>query len=514
MAASGPILLSIAISPNWSALAWTLVMYTVLELMAGNFIEPMLYGASTGMSSIAILIATIFWTVLWGFPGLLLSVPLTACLVVIGRQVPHLYFLEVLFGDETALPPEDRFYQRMLASNAPAARSLIEELLKTQSTEEVFDSVLVPAMSQVEDARHSEQMTGRRADEILQGLEELAEEIAPKAEILSEHKHEERKRVACVPARDFADEVACQLASLVITNRASVQVMSADFSTSDLLASLESSRPDAICIVGVPPHAMRHLRMRCQQIRTRFPDVDIVACILSKESDLSNLRSRIMTEHAQHVACSIQLLKEYLTSLLHPPTPLSESSLQISGDSSGAMESKKLVREIQNTEFLDGPEDGMFARLATNLARSFDAPIALITASDGHRRFWEAQCGLAEDILSATESEWDLSMCSKVVFADSSLVLTDTSDDECFANDKFLKERGVRFYAGAPLKTPAGEVIGSLCVLDTRPRQITDEQKEQLVSSASAVMTAIELHGAERPMEAVATDEVAKMLPA
>lgn len=500
MAAAGPILLSIAISPRWSVLAWTVVMYAVLELVAANFVEPMLYGASTGMSAIAILIAAIFWTILWGFPGLLLSIPLTVCLVVLGGQMPRLNFIEVLLGEERPLPPEDRFYQRMLAGNTHAARVLIEDMMKTQSPEEIYDSVLVPVLTQVEEARHSEEMEGRSADELLQGVEELAEELNNGSRNASEPVWNLQKRVACVPARDFADEVACQLAMQVLDDRATVQVISADASTADLLQSLESLRLDAICVIGVPPHAIRHLRMRCQQIRSRMPDVTVVACVLTKQSDLSNLRSRITTGDAHHVVNSMLLLKEYLNSLLYTPTPESEMPSDTKEEAVVPSQPPETPCDAAEEDVFDEPEEDRFAHLASTLARSLDAPIALITSADGQRRFWEAQCGLPDDLLCAAESAWDLSMCRQIVFSDSTLVLPDTFDNACFANDEFLKKMGIRFYAGAPLKAQNGEVIGSVCVLDTRPRQITEQQKEQLTSIAKAVMTAIELHDVETGM--------------
>lgn len=134
------------------------------------------------------------------------------------------------------------------------------------------------------------------------------------------------------------------------------------------------------------------------------------------------------------------------------------SSDHVSDDAT-TFETKIGTRQIQNAELFDEPKEETFSLFATSLARSLEAPIALITASDGHRRFWEAQCGLTDDILTAGGSEWDLSMCSKIVFADSALVLADTSEDQCFANDQFLKGKGVRFYAGAPLKAADGQVL-------------------------------------------------------
>ncbi|WP_348269710.1 AI-2E family transporter [Edaphobacter paludis] len=499
MAAAGPLMLSIAVSPHWNQLIWITVMYLVLELITGNFVEPMLYGASTGISAIAILIAAIFWTLLWGLPGLLLSTPLTVCLVVIGRQVPHLYYLDVLFGEEAALPPPERFYQRMLSSHVIEARMLLEEMLKTKSREEVYDCVLVPALSMIEEARHAENMTGARAEQVLQAVEELAEDVTSRAATVAEVKP--AKRVACVPARDFADEVACQLALQVLAETASTRVISADTSTQDLLQSLENGKADVICVVGVPPSAIRHIRLRCHQIRARFPDAVVVACVLRKEGDLSNLRSRIPMDDAQHVVCSLLLMKEYLTSLLHPEALLAEEPAAPERDTKSSDAISETVQEIQQTDVLDGPEEDVFNRLATNLARSFDAPIALITVANGQRRFWEAQCGFPEDTLTMTEREQDLSICSRIVFSDASLVIADTAEEEQFANDPFLKAKGIRFYAGAPLKAHDGEIIGSLCVLDTRPRQISEQQKEMLTSIANSVMMAIDLHSTAPPDE-------------
>jgi predicted PurR-regulated permease PerM len=491
MAAAGPLLLAAAASPNWSALAWTIATFGLLETIAANFIEPMLYGASTGISAIAILIAAVFWTLLWGLPGLLLSTPLTVCLVVIGRQVPRLRYLDVLFGEETGLPPSERFYQRMLASNIRDATALIEDALKTKPSVEVYDSIVIPALAMIEDARHSEEMTAARSDEILQGIEELTEDVTSRGTTDTASESKPTKRVMIAPARDFADEVACQLALQVLTGTASVYVMSADYSVSDLQQAVDDQEPDVICVVGIPPRAIRHIRIRCHQIRTRFPHAVVVACVLSKESDLSNLRSRISTEDAQHVACSLQLMKDYLRSLLHPTAIPVESALE-------AAEETKIIKEVSETRRdtqqvdVDGPEEGMFNRLATNLARSFEAPIALITGTDAKRCFWEAQCGLPE--LTA-HTQRDISIFSRIKFSESSLVIADTEEDERFANDPFFKDKGVRFYAGAPLTAPDGDVIGSVCVLDTRPRQMTEQHMNTLVSVANAVVTAIELHG-------------------
>ena len=488
MAAAGPILLAGAVSPHWGELIATMLMYAALEVVVANWIEPTLYGASTGISALAVLIAAVFWTFLWGLPGLLLSTPLTVCLIVIGRQVPRLRYLEVILGERSGLPAPEYFYQRMLASNTRAARTLIASTLKTRTRAETYDSILVPALSMIEDARHTEEMSTARAEEVLQSIEELVEELEVRG------TPSPSKQVLCIPARDLADEVACQLARQVLEDTAAVRLVSADASMTQIQELVTSLEPDVICVAGVPPRAVRYIKMRCHQIRARFPEAIVVACVLNEENELSSLRSHIPAEDAQHVVCSLNLLREYLQSLLRPPA----ASVAVPEATEAADESREeLTEDLQELSQLDpfeGPAGQVFDRLANNLARSFDAPIALITAGDGRECFWEAKCGLPEAAITS-------SLCDQIVFCDSLCVVPDTAEEARFAKDRFLTELGVRFYAGAPLKAHDGTLVGTVCVLDTRPRQITSKQKEILASVAESVMMAVELRSGASPHE-------------
>jgi GAF domain-containing protein len=186
-------------------------------------------------------------------------------------------------------------------------------------------------------------------------------------------------------------------------------------------------------------------------------------------------------------------MRDYLISLLHPAAIPQESMPETEGATETTRELKEDSQELRQADAFDGPVEGMFNRLAVNLARSFDAPIAIITAASGQKCFWEAQCGLPEDTLSGAGMERDRSICSTTKFSDSVIVIADIALEAQFAADPFIKDHGIRFYAGSPLKTHDGKVIGSVCVLDTRPRQITEKQKETLISVAESVMMAIEL---------------------
>ena len=133
IAASMPAALALAVDPGWSKLLGTMGVFATMEVITYNFIEPWRYAICTGISSMAVLAAAVFWTWLWGPIGLLLSTPLTVCLVVVGRYVPHLEFLSVLLGDEPVLTPEARYYQRLLAMDGDEATNLAEQFINEHS---------------------------------------------------------------------------------------------------------------------------------------------------------------------------------------------------------------------------------------------------------------------------------------------------------------------------------------------------------------------------------------------
>ncbi len=142
-----PMIVALAVDPGWSMLLWTTGLFVVVELTTGQAIEPWLYGHSTGLSSIAVIVAAAFWTLLWGLIGLLLSTPLTMCLVVLGRHVEHLQFLEVLLGDQPALAPEESFYQRILADDPDVASHLAEEFLREHSLSAYYDQIAIRGLA-------------------------------------------------------------------------------------------------------------------------------------------------------------------------------------------------------------------------------------------------------------------------------------------------------------------------------------------------------------------------------
>ena len=146
IAAAFPLALAVAVDPGWSMLLWTLALFLVVEPVVGQVVEPMVYGHSTGLSPVAVVVSATFWTALWGPIGLVLATPLTVCLVVLGRHVDRLEFLDVMFGDRPALSPPEIFYQRMLADDPTEAAEKAEEFLKERSLSSYYDEVALKGL--------------------------------------------------------------------------------------------------------------------------------------------------------------------------------------------------------------------------------------------------------------------------------------------------------------------------------------------------------------------------------
>ena len=151
ISAALPIALAAAVDPGWSMMLWTAALYVVAELLVSQALEPFLYGHSTGLSPFAVVVSAIFWSWLWGPIGLILSTPMTLCLVVLGRHVERFEFLDILLGDRPALTPIESFYQRILAGDVDEAQDYAEGFLKEKSLSAYYDDVAIKGMQMATD---------------------------------------------------------------------------------------------------------------------------------------------------------------------------------------------------------------------------------------------------------------------------------------------------------------------------------------------------------------------------
>jgi len=188
-----PLFLAVAVAPGWSLVLWTAALFLVSELISNNVIEPWLYGSRTGLSPLAIIVSAIFWTWMWGPIGLLLSTPLTVCLVVLGRHVPRFEFLDVLLGNEPVLEPHARIYQRLLAGDPEEATDNAEEFLEEMNFVQFYDEIGLPALLLGENDRRRGVMADEQRREFAASAMTLVENLAGIAEEEAEEEEEEKE---------------------------------------------------------------------------------------------------------------------------------------------------------------------------------------------------------------------------------------------------------------------------------------------------------------------------------
>lgn len=214
-----PLFLAVAVSPGWTMLLWVGALFLVMELVINNVVEPWLYGSRTGLSPLAIIVSAIFWTWLWGPVGLVMSTPLTVCLVVLGRHVPQFQFFEVLLGTEPVLDPEMRLYQRLLANDPNEATDQIEELLEERSLAEIYGEVAIPALVLADRDRQRGVMAedqirtvSTAARTVIANLsDDMDPEAAAEAEAEDRTSAAPARSVLCVGGRSALDDVSAMM---------------------------------------------------------------------------------------------------------------------------------------------------------------------------------------------------------------------------------------------------------------------------------------------------------------
>jgi len=212
-----PFAVAVAESDGWRTPLSVLALFGVTEAIVSNIVEPMLYGVHTGLSAVALLVSAVFWTVIWGPVGLVLSTPLTVCLSVLGKHSPQFEFLSVILGDEPVLTPDVIFYQRLLALDQHDAMSLLESQGKNKPLMTVFDRIVIPALAMAERDRQTGQLDAKREDFIVQSINEFVTELTDADAATRVVRETRRTRVFCIPARDTADEIAAAMCAYFLT---------------------------------------------------------------------------------------------------------------------------------------------------------------------------------------------------------------------------------------------------------------------------------------------------------
>ncbi|HEV2604789.1 MAG TPA: AI-2E family transporter [Microvirga sp.] len=498
LAALFPIALAFAVDPGWSMLLWVIGLFLLAELISNNVVEPWLYGSSTGLSSLAIIMAAIFWTTLWGPVGLFLATPLTVCLVVIGRYVPQLEFLGVLLGSDPVLAPEERLYQRLLAGNLEEAVEMAENHVDEHSSREFYDHVAIPALRLAEnDRQRSTSDTGYRrlvASTAICVVRDIAEHVGEKAAKAAAKEADAaapalapdaKPKVLCIAGRTELDDAASEMLAQVLQEVSIAAKVLPPISISEgALNQLDLTGVEVVCLSYLHPQPQVYARYICRRLRRRAPHLRLLVCCWNAPPQSGQTEDMARQMGANAVVVSTDAAVRQVEAWVAQPASDAGTAPVIRDDEHERLAALRDLNLAQRKQQLD--------EVAKRVAQAFGVPIALVSLIDEEHQVMPGATGLPPDLDATRQAPREVSICGHVVATDEVVVAEDVTKDPRFADNPLVLEKGIRFYAGAPLRTAAGLVLGSLCVIDTSPRLFSDEEKGRLQAMADELMEEVE----------------------
>ncbi len=339
IAAAFPLALAVAVDPGWSMLLCTLVLFLVVEPVLGHVIEPMVYGHSTGLSPVAVVASATFWTALWGPIGLVLATPLTVCLVVLGRHVERMEFLDVMFGDRPALSPPEIFYQRMLAGDPTEAAEKAEEFLKERSLASYYDEVALKGLLLAQADADRGALDQERLTKIRDAVSEFASDLSDQDDQLLEKGNpttdaeassavesvtennemlpilsketlppewQGEHPVLCVAGRSLIDEAAAiMLAQLSTAHGLTARVEGAEALSTTNVFRLDTTGVAIVYLVYLDASAPAHMRYSVRRLKRKLPKATIILGCWVKEIAPAALESLRDGSKADLVATSL-----------------------------------------------------------------------------------------------------------------------------------------------------------------------------------------------------------------
>ncbi|HTF91169.1 MAG TPA: AI-2E family transporter [Planctomycetota bacterium] len=315
-----PIVVALASSEGWSQTWMTAAALIGLELVTNNIVEPWVYGSSTGISTLAILVSAAFWTWVWGVIGLALSTPLTVCLLVLGKNFPRLRFFEVLIGDEPAMPERSRLYHRMLAGAQDEAWDILRNRAKQEGELMAADRLLLPALSLAGQAVREGTIGPEQRDMIASLTHTLVGELEDSRVPDEAPLPRETPRILCVVARDAFDAVGCRLLAAELERRGcGVSQPGENELFAETLARIRVDPPQVVCVSSVVPTHFLHVRALCKRLMQASPEVHIVLGLWGEDLEQAEIEQRLPASARIHVVTSLADAADQAAALAEVP---------------------------------------------------------------------------------------------------------------------------------------------------------------------------------------------------
>jgi predicted PurR-regulated permease PerM len=326
-----PLVLAAAVGPGWTMVLWTAALFLIVEPIAGQVVEPLVYGHSAGLSPVAVIVSATFWTWLWGPIGLILATPLTICLVVLGRHVDRLKFLNIMFGDEPPLQPAELIYQRMLARDPVEAAEQAQAFLREKPLSAFYDEVLLEGLHLAQRDAERGLLDDERTVRIRDGVAEIIDDLSghqdseeiiqqedasklsqsplaklqlaeaqPKLGTLRE-QWQTAKPVLCIPGGGPLDEAAAMMiAQLLERQGIGARVEHADALSMARIFGWDAKGVALVCLCYLADASSAQIRYAIRRLRRKTPDIPILVALLGDAGDIKDQDLLAKTEFVQH----------------------------------------------------------------------------------------------------------------------------------------------------------------------------------------------------------------------
>ena len=343
--ALGPIAIALATSAGWSQPVAVFGLVLVLELVSNNILEPLVFGRSTGVSSTALIISAAFWGYLWGPIGLVMSAPIAVCLMVIGKNIPQLAFLNLLLGSEPALRSDMGIYQRLMLGDEQEATRLVLSRLKDAQVDDVFDELLIPALSYAKRDFLRNQLSEEDHKLVLEGVQNTLGHTSKFLQTMAQRQVDEvklalaevdapapierpRVKLLICPGADGADSLALtMLQQALSSDQWDIEQTAVETLTSELVARIALDPPAILCIAALPPRGLAHARYLCKRLRDSSSELQIVVGRWGQKRNCKLEREQLEQAGATFITSSLaettRLLNSRLPLLNREPVPAS-----------------------------------------------------------------------------------------------------------------------------------------------------------------------------------------------
>jgi predicted PurR-regulated permease PerM len=316
VAATLPFIVTLAISTTWTMPFLTILWFISLDLITGNILEPIISPATTGISSLALIVSALFWTLLWGPIGLLLSTPLTVCILVMSSHIPALSIVNVLLSNEKSLALYEEFYQRLIALELTEVMLLTNNYLKKNSVTNLYDSIFIPLLSAAEIDRRHDLLEDDQIAFFHQNIQDILNDIHSQQELplLAEEEKSDSLtspalppyEVLCISVANERDELANTMLVQLLTKLSFKAETLHKRPSNEIVEILNQGNYDAICISLVAPYPLIQARSLCVLLQQHFPKCKFLVALFGTTTINPDIEKKLQLSGASSIVCSLE----------------------------------------------------------------------------------------------------------------------------------------------------------------------------------------------------------------